>query len=103
MATARDVVPGSGVLSRIRTLTPSRLSHRARTRPVGPAPTIRTRRSAIDLFLESKPSKAPWRAFYERILLGAGHNEYGRLNAHRLRCIAVPKAANRNGNWNSEW
>src|SRR6059058_5600034 len=39
---ARDVVPGSGVLSMILTRTPHRVSQRASTRPVGPAPAIRT-------------------------------------------------------------
>ena len=39
---ARDVVPGSEVLSMIRTRTPSRVSQSANTKPVGPAPTIRT-------------------------------------------------------------
>src|SRR5439155_25988322 len=47
-ATARDVVPGSAVLSTIRTRTPSRVSHRANTRPVGPAPMMRTSVSRID-------------------------------------------------------
>src|SRR5215831_17001965 len=32
----------------IRTRTPSRVSQRASTRPVGPAPTIRTGQSVID-------------------------------------------------------
>src|SRR3984893_652512 len=41
-ASARDVVPGSAVLSMTLTRTPSRVSHRANTKPVGPAPTIRT-------------------------------------------------------------
>jgi hypothetical protein len=36
---AREVVPGSAVLSMISTLTPSRVSQSASTRPVGPAPT----------------------------------------------------------------
>ena len=39
---ARDVVHGSAVWSTIRTRTPNRLSHKANTKPVGPAPTIRT-------------------------------------------------------------
>src|SRR5437762_1185646 len=38
---ARDVVPGSAALSMIRTGIPWRVSQRAKTRPVGPAPTIR--------------------------------------------------------------
>src|ERR1700675_3366411 len=42
MATARDVVPGASVLSRIRTLEPSFVSQSASTSPVGPAPTIKT-------------------------------------------------------------
>src|SRR5215510_1682167 len=42
MATARDVVAGVVVLSMIRTGTPSRVSHSAMTRPVGPAPTMST-------------------------------------------------------------
>src|SRR5262245_11758594 len=46
-ATAREVVPGSAVLSMIRTRTPSRVSQRASTRPVGPAPMIRTGQSVI--------------------------------------------------------
>ena len=41
-ASARDVVPGSAVLSTIRTRMPSRVSHSANTKPVGPAPTMRT-------------------------------------------------------------
>src|SRR4051794_37575254 len=41
-ARARDVVPGSEVLSTMRTRMPSRVSHRANTKPVGPAPTMRT-------------------------------------------------------------
>ena len=41
-ASARDVVPGSAVWSTILTLTPKCVSHKANTRPVGPAPTIRT-------------------------------------------------------------
>src|ERR1700674_384613 len=47
-ATARDVVAGSAVLSTILTRTPSRVSHRASTRPVGPAPTMRTSVSLLD-------------------------------------------------------
>ena len=39
--------PGLAVLSTIRTRTPSRVSHSASTRPVGPAPTIRTPASCI--------------------------------------------------------
>src|SRR4051794_16043332 len=42
MASARDVVPDSEVLSMIRTRTPSLVSQMARTRPVGPAPMITT-------------------------------------------------------------
>jgi hypothetical protein len=41
-ARAREVVPGSVVLSTIRTRTPIRVSQSARTNPVGPAPAIRT-------------------------------------------------------------
>ena len=41
-ASAREVVPGSEVLSIIRTRTPSRISHSPNTSPVGPAPTTRT-------------------------------------------------------------
>jgi len=40
--TAALSVPGPSVLSMIRTATPIRVSHSARTSPVGPAPTIRT-------------------------------------------------------------
>ena len=47
MASAREVVPGSAVLSTIRTLAPSLVSHRARTSPVGPAPTTRTSQAFI--------------------------------------------------------
>ena len=39
-ASAREVVPGSAVWSIIRTRTPSRVIHSAKTRPVGPAPMI---------------------------------------------------------------
>jgi hypothetical protein len=39
---AREAVPGPVVLSIMRMLAPSFVSHRARARPVGPAPTIRT-------------------------------------------------------------
>jgi hypothetical protein len=39
---AREVVPASAVLSIMRSLTPSLVSQSARTRPVGPAPMIRT-------------------------------------------------------------
>src|ERR1700682_1824514 len=39
---AREVVPGSAALSTMRTRTPRRWSQSARTRPVGPAPAIRT-------------------------------------------------------------
>src|SRR5438067_4081551 len=53
-ATARDVVPGSEVLSTIRTGTPSRASHSANTRPVGPAPTIRTSVLVVLKFLCSR-------------------------------------------------
>src|SRR5205814_988007 len=49
-ARARDVVPGSAVLSTIRTRTPSRVSQRASTRPVGPAPTTRT--SVVDKLIQ---------------------------------------------------
>ena len=49
-AIARDVVPGSAVLSTILTRTPSRVSHRANTKPVGPAPTIRTSVLGVDDF-----------------------------------------------------
>ena len=41
-ASAREVVPGSAALSTMRTFTPRWLSHSASTRPVGPAPTIKT-------------------------------------------------------------
>src|ERR1700756_2846256 len=47
-ATARDVVPASAVLSMILTRTPNRVSHSANTKPVGPAPTIRTSVSRLD-------------------------------------------------------
>ena len=47
-ASAREVVPGSAVLSTILTRTPSRVSHRANTRPVGPAPTMRTSVSRVE-------------------------------------------------------
>src|ERR1041384_6110041 len=43
-ASARDVVPGSAALSMMRTRTPRRARQSARTRPVGPAPTMRTGR-----------------------------------------------------------
>src|SRR5262249_34966451 len=46
-AKARDVVPGSAVLSMTRTVTPSFVSQSARTKPVGPAPTIKTSLRAI--------------------------------------------------------
>src|SRR5262245_60393682 len=39
---ARDVVPGSATLSMMCTSTPRRASQSASTRPVGPAPTIKT-------------------------------------------------------------
>src|ERR1700735_3786628 len=42
MARARDVVPGWGTGSTMRTRTPWRVSISARTRPVGPAPAMRT-------------------------------------------------------------
>src|SRR5262249_25623612 len=58
-ATAREVVPGSAVLSMIRTRTPSLVSQRASTRPVGPAPMIRTSRSLIDPLQLSTSSHAP--------------------------------------------
>ena len=38
----REVVAGSGSLSTIRRRTPSFVSHSAKTRPDGPAPTMRT-------------------------------------------------------------
>ena len=38
----REVVPGSAALSTMRTWTPSRVSQSASTKPVGPAPTMRT-------------------------------------------------------------
>jgi hypothetical protein len=41
-ASAREVVPGSSVLSMMRILAQSFVNHKARTKPVGPAPTIRT-------------------------------------------------------------
>ncbi len=40
--------PASAVLSTILTRTPNRVSHRANTKPVGPAPTMRTSASRID-------------------------------------------------------
>src|SRR5215469_10563866 len=46
-ARAREVVPGSDVLSMMRGLTPTLLSQSERTRPVGPAPTTRTSLYAI--------------------------------------------------------
>ena len=47
-AKAREVVPGSAVLSMIRTATPSLVSQSASTSPVGPAPTIKTGTSVLD-------------------------------------------------------
>src|ERR1700730_3199549 len=41
-ASAREVVPGSAALSTILNRTPRRASQFPRTRPVGPAPTMRT-------------------------------------------------------------
>ena len=58
-ARAREVVPGSAVLSMIRTATPSLVSQRASTRPVGPAPTIKTGTSVLDL--SADPSRQSWR------------------------------------------
>src|SRR6202167_4654852 len=55
MASARDVVPGPAVLSTIRTLAPSLVSQRARTRPVGPAPTTRTSHVFMSGSSRSKP------------------------------------------------
>src|ERR1700685_4087106 len=55
MASAREVVPGSAVLSMIRTLAPSLVSQRARTRPVGPAPTTRTSHVFMSGSSRSKP------------------------------------------------
>jgi len=53
-------VPGSAVLSMIRTEMPSRVNQSASTRQVGPAPTIQDRagRSSLPLLL-SLPSAAP--------------------------------------------
>lgn len=47
-ATARDVNDGAGSVSMILTRTPSLASHKASTKPVGPAPTIRTSVSQVE-------------------------------------------------------
>src|SRR4051794_38468165 len=52
---ARDVVPGSAALSMIRTPIPRRISQSAKTRPVGPAPTIRTLGLAVN-----RRADVPW-------------------------------------------
>jgi len=41
-----DVVPGSTLLSTIRTSVPRRLSQPAKTKPVGAAPTMNLRRAS---------------------------------------------------------
>jgi hypothetical protein len=46
-ASAREVVPSSAVLSTILTGTLSCVNHSANTKPVGPAPTMRTSVSRI--------------------------------------------------------
>src|SRR5207302_3663285 len=58
-APARAVVSGSAFSSTLLTRTPRRVSHRANTRPVGPAPTMRTSVSRIDDDLSRRRRSEP--------------------------------------------
>jgi len=57
---AREVVPGSAALSTTRTCRPRRRNHNASSKPVGPAPTIKTS-SASDAPMADSVIGLPWR------------------------------------------
>jgi hypothetical protein len=59
MPKAREVAPGSAVLPAMRALTPNFVSHSARTKPVGPAPAIKTSQRAIPNIIRRHNERGP--------------------------------------------